>query len=435
MEHLCRLVFDIYQASEEAFLSDYTIRYDFPERRSQLVLEFWDSMLSGNIDGLEEIDRSDDLAKLLELLSGSIGADKARELIFGFLRNMLSELAEEYGSPFLDMGGFRYSSDIEFRTDLFDSMLPCFIDVCFGHDTLRVEAAVEGLGSQAPFESTILELEEEVYMEVRKVTGSQGQIVLVKKSLYDKSNDADETDRSLVLFRTILSAMRVFWGPHIGFCQVVKRLPLGERDSKFDPSTYREPGLSDISKKIILVDSPELERFAGFWKLTKKSGAWNVVRIALDRFQRHPRSGAMVRHEDRLIDLVVACDALLGEHAAEATRKLSLRFAALMQVVYGMDPAKTWELIDQSYDSRSKIVHGAKTAEQLDLSYPFDLENVVRLGIAAFLCGGIESKKELLSELDELVKERLKGTQQTTEERFPRIHGIQRNLELLPASS
>jgi hypothetical protein len=134
-----------------------------------------------------------------------------------------------------------------------------------------------------------------------------------------------------------------------------------------------------------------------------------------------------------LIDLVIASDALLGDESTGA-EKLSLRFATFMQVLFGKDTRLTSEMVRASYRARNKIVHGEKTGRDFDPRYLPDLENLVRLTIAAFVSGRITEKNrpKSLSEIDAIVLQRLNGNLEVDPSSCPTMAGILKERQLLP---
>jgi hypothetical protein len=114
-------------------------------------------------------------------------------------------------------------------------------------------------------------------------------------------------------------------------------------------------------------------------------GTWGNIALALRRFSfsydRFPP-----RAEDRIVDAFIAIEALLSRDSAELTFKLAFRAAGILATD---DDERTalFEQIKDYYDTRSKIVHGAKLkVKQLNhIREPEPLLDITRRLLVAFL--------------------------------------------------
>jgi len=105
----------------------------------------------------------------------------------------------------------------------------------------------------------------------------------------------------------------------------------------------------------------------------QQSGEWNVLLVAL---RRAATSTRRANAEDRLIDLVIAAEAMLLNDEAELRFKFGLRAAHLL----GATPAERrtiFDLFDRAYVARNKVVHGTDKA-QIDASLIENLGEHVR---------------------------------------------------------
>lgn len=110
---------------------------------------------------------------------------------------------------------------------------------------------------------------------------------------------------------------------------------------------------------IEISDLKQLEKkYSVFWKYFKSSG------IALDRYLGLDKRAKM---EDRIIDLYIALEALLGREKAEITYRLSLR--ASYYVTDDQDRRnEIFDVVYHGYNIRSKMVHGDFLDQKKDFS-------------------------------------------------------------------
>ena len=116
--------------------------------------------------------------------------------------------------------------------------------------------------------------------------------------------------------------------------------------------------LSRLGWEEYTLTEADAAKFVKLWKRWGKAEHWQDLEVAVRRFSMGcERSSA----EDRLIDYVIALEALLlpDEKIGEYRYRLSLRGAALL----GKDPldrAAVKRNLAEAYDCRSSIVHGSK---------------------------------------------------------------------------
>jgi hypothetical protein len=345
-----------------------------------------------------------------------------------FLRAVLLETAKVNGEALQDeYGKWSFKQQLSFRLDTFETLFQFFMDAYDSEPTTRIAGNVTGLepmaesldgASSIPLDGISMKLS-------TSASGSKKFVTVTREFRFSPQTDQDASSKTARLFERIVTAMHVYYGPHIGMIGIEKRLPLGK--SQF-PSTRIANGIPGLGNRSTRTSQTALRRFAGFWHSFGDGPSWQVLSIPLERLQRFPRSP-----EDRLIDLVIASDALLGDEGTGA-EKLSLRFATFMQVLFGKDTKLTSEMVRASYRARNKIVHGEKTGRDFDLRYLPDLENLVRLTIAAFVCGRITEKNrpKLLSEIDAIILQRLKGNLEVDPSSCPTMAGILQERQLLP---
>jgi hypothetical protein len=424
---LSKLTFDVYDYCEEAVLGTYS-NYEFPGRM-ELVAEVWHEWSIGDLEGMDEIKDSAEYAQLIESLAAKMSADSAVLCVMEFLRALLLETGrvnDEVVQDEYDKRSFK-EEHLSFRLDAFEKLFQFFMDAYHGEPTTRIAGYVTGLepmtesldgASSIPLEGICTKLSTFAF-------GSEKFVTVTRELRFSPETDQLASSETLTLFERIVTAMRVYYGPHVGVACVEKRLPLCKRQF---PSTGMAIGIPALGNRSTKTGQTALKRFAAFWQSFGGSPSWQGLSIPLERLQRSPRSP-----EDRLIDLVIASDALLGDEGTGA-EKLSLRFATFMQVLFGSDPRLTSEMVRASYRARNKIVHGEKTGRDFDLRHLTDLENLVRLTIAAFVCGGIteKSRPKLLLEIDAIVLQRLKGDLKVDSGSCPVIAAILQEHELLP---
>jgi hypothetical protein len=422
LELLTKQVFEAYRRDEADMVEEHSYEDidEFPSRDS-IVEDFCAELRAGKIF---TFDRNRYFKRASFILSRLCRKD-TQELILNFLRHVLLESAQLYDEikytvyP-LDMW---YPEPFEFRADTFENQLILLNDYCHGKSVRRVEASLGGL-MQDPsfFRSVRIPLSEELELTLTGTQASAGTSVRLVRELQSTQlwNEGS-------MFDTTLTTMRIYWGMHLSIDEVIERPPFGNSEFSVICHPYRR---YPYYHKTTKVTPPDLQRFARFWKVAAPVAFRGAQKIAIDRLQRplitdedvianeddEPKSPHTV---DRLIDLVIACDALLGEGGAEAVRKLSQRFACLLTFMFGTDPKKMHDLIAVYYQMQSKIVHGNESHNGESPPYPLDLEDAVRAVTGALLLSSDKKRRELISELDSILLERVKSRAKIEEQNFP----------------
>jgi hypothetical protein len=174
----------------------------------------------------------------------------------------------------------------------------------------------------------------------------------------DQGLETDPTQTALGKCERVCSVLRLFKGGEVGFDHVRGRtmcwhpaggtFAMGRKDvRRFSSETY-------------VLAGREVDQFMQFWKWWWAAERREQLDLAVRRFNQ----GCERRlPEDRLIDYVIALEALLlpDEKIGEYRYRLSLRGAALL----GDDPldrAAVKRNLAKAYDIRSGIVHGSMEA-------------------------------------------------------------------------
>ncbi len=109
-------------------------------------------------------------------------------------------------------------------------------------------------------------------------------------------------------------------------------------------------------------------------------GKLQPLDVAINRFSSSYNKRALA---DRLINLMIAMEALLGSHT-EVTYKISLRFACMLYPP-GEAREKVFIAVKKVYDERSNIIHGEKLDTKFSEEEVHNFEEHVRKLIVKFL--------------------------------------------------
>ncbi|MBI2170902.1 MAG: hypothetical protein HYU30_02610 [Chloroflexi bacterium] len=166
--------------------------------------------------------------------------------------------------------------------------------------------------------------------------------------------------------------------------------PKAEPAPTYDRSSYK---LDDVRI------GQFLDFFDSYWSiLTKKQSPLNT---AVFRFSNSYERRTVA---DRLLELVIALDALFGDNEGDsATHKIALRGASWVYPP-GEARAKAFDTIKEFYSDRSKLVHGRRMESKYPVERVQQLEDYVRQAITKFL-GEAKNGKPIATgrQLDEVL--------------------------------
>jgi hypothetical protein len=207
---------------------------------------------------------------------------------------------------------------------------------------------------------------------------------------------------------TACTALRLYKSGSLSYQHVIQKSifwnPLG--DAMHSP----QKNVPFLFVKNYELTNDELPKFLEFWKLFNQTQVKeNALRTSLRRFTLvYERDGA----EDRLIDYVIALEALLLQNEPELRLKFSLRGAALLDNDDPKERKKVFHELHEGYKQRNNIAHGeipkqivTVGGETLQLTQLIDrVGNHVRATIRAFILLN-KSKKQILAMLDQKIIE------------------------------
>ena len=161
-----------------------------------------------------------------------------------------------------------------------------------------------------------------------------------------------------LLAHDIIAALRIFKPfavstfPHIG---------LEIRNGKIVhiPSAQFFASLYDVTNgSVYALSEKEAEEFEEFCKLFSKAISRAYMRTAINRFSNAYRKGF---DGDRLVDYVIALEALFSENSEEIGYKLRLRVPMFLGIRTEIgERIRIREYVKTAYDIRSGIVHGSE---------------------------------------------------------------------------
>jgi hypothetical protein len=192
----------------------------------------------------------------------------------------------------------------------------------------------------------------------------------------------------------IITALRLLKSGNVSH-SLVRITPVLENPAVGESGQSKEP-LAPWGNGYVLEES-EVKQLQETWKsiegrdLDKPS----AVNVALRRFSF---SYDRIQYEDRLIDLMIAFEALLLEGPTSVAHKLSLRFAKIMGDNF-TQRSTLYKEMKRFYDVRSRLVHG--TATPIDEKLVMNVEQSLRQCIVSVLIGTNDQKHEtFLAHLD-----------------------------------
>lgn len=165
-------------------------------------------------------------------------------------------------------------------------------------------------------------------------------------------------------FLDVLHALRAFKSGRILSHSLVRF----SEDWPVDGTTSRIGlELGDGRSNDYLLNADEAEALPAFWIAFRKARETPFLDAAIRRFGY---AGERTRPEDRLIDLMIAAEALFLSDTTEAKERgemrfrLSLRFAWFVEA-NGAARRKRFRHIQNAYDARSAFVHGGTPKEKV----------------------------------------------------------------------
>lgn len=153
--------------------------------------------------------------------------------------------------------------------------------------------------------------------------------------------------------------------------------------SKWNPCGGRISGSTSIffGNPPVVLKSVEVEEFKNFYKIFKevKISDYPFLNIAINRFNyAYERK----RQEDKLIDYMVAFEALFSEGSGDLRYKIPIRVAKLLETDF--DKRKMIRnTMKAGYDARSYIVHGNTVVK--DVKVKFDKDNSKKTPLIEFV--------------------------------------------------
>lgn len=128
--------------------------------------------------------------------------------------------------------------------------------------------------------------------------------------------------------------------PNLGRC-AASRLPRASGPAIFPPSLIHPSELADLRRS---------------FEVAQKSQAYPALRSALHRYAL---AGSRLRHEDRLVDLVIGFEAVLLQGLQnELSHRFSLNGSSLSHWIHKAPRQPSYHLFRSAYAARSALVHG-----------------------------------------------------------------------------
>jgi hypothetical protein len=226
-----------------------------------------------------------------------------------------------------------------------------------------------------------------LYLQLQKEQGEE-----VPRRMQGHQEDAIKHVRNV--FRLVCSALRLFKAGAVGYEQVIPR------PTSWVP--WRSAGVwggglpSSLGERYVFSEE-EAAGFAGFWPWYRDATtiAGRTVSLALRRFNMAYARGS---DEDRLVDFMIAFEALLLQNERSKRRILANRVAALLSENPDERTAIREEL-EAAYEQRNKILHDGEADKSLSLG---------------------DGTGVTLGQLNARVEERLRGAIQAAMKREPR---------------
>lgn len=185
-----------------------------------------------------------------------------------------------------------------------------------------------------------------LYLDLQKEQGQE-----LPRRMQGQQEDAIKHVRNE--FRLVCSALRLFKAGAVGYEQIVPRPTSWVPWSSF--AVHRGGPASSIGETYALTHQ-EADQFLGFWSCYCRSIATAQKHVAL-AISRFATGYARASPGERLIDFMVAFEALLLESEPALSYKLAMRVAALL----GQNPHDRETLYHEllaAYKERNHIVHG-----------------------------------------------------------------------------
>jgi hypothetical protein len=184
-------------------------------------------------------------------------------------------------------------------------------------------------------------------------------------------------------FDHIVTSLRLWKKGDVGYDTTYYLLKWNSRGGAIDGSTSIFFGDPPVVLKLA-----EVEEFKNFYKIIRdaRNSDYKFLNMAINRFNyAYERK----RQEDKLIDYMVAFEALFMKETQELRHRLSVRIAKFLKGKYD-ERKELSSKFKKIYDIRSKIVHG-------NTINPKNLEKLE-----------VESLNELISEVEEQLRVSIK---------------------------
>ena len=184
-------------------------------------------------------------------------------------------------------------------------------------------------------------------------------------------------------FNHIVTSLRLWKKGNVGYDTIYYLSKWNPRGGEIDGSKSIFFGYPPVTLKLA-----EVEEFKNFYKKTRRIrfSDCKFLNMAINRFNyAYERK----REEDKLIDYMVAFEALFMKETQELRHRLSVRIARFLKGEYD-ERKDLYSKFKRIYDIRSKIVHGNSIT-------PKELKKLA-----------VESLSELISEVEEQLRKSIK---------------------------
>ena len=180
----------------------------------------------------------------------------------------------------------------------------------------------------------------------------------------------------------VVSALRLFKGGGVGSGSVHHRVKYWHPSPMAAGMVTAPASIGRFVGPPYSLAEEEARQFAAFFEwlsgidMSGESGLQLAVRRFNSAYER-------ARDDDRLIDMMIAFEALLLRERDELSFRLALRTANLLRDVKGRQ--ETFDIMREAYDLRSDIAHGKGAAPEALRSIITSIEELLRWSIHALL--------------------------------------------------
>lgn len=226
---------------------------------------------------------------------------------------------------------------------------------------------------------------------------------------YSSTDNVYYPEEIINKFQYLNCFFKIFKPESIGlpFCQHY----IVEKENKLTGIGFlSEPRVSFYEETPYILEKFEISKLKIFWKnyhklIQKKHSSFNV---AIRRFYILNQK---FDQEDKLLDILIAFEALFLSETAELSYRLSLRISKFLQEEY--DSASLFDFIKRVYSIRSKIVHGSPikskdlkfNEDQLTLKiFNADLIEILRKALNKYITQYSDyTNSQLCTKIDEAI--------------------------------